>query len=204
MATPSLCSDLGSLWSDLGQFPSMHTSVCTKRCLSSVTYKIGATSPSRSRYWVSWRGNRGYLNKPINSWTRRWRSLKTSRINAGLPSRSVNKVSWRDNRDNLSKHPGFTWRHWTSFVSWETSAKPPSHAWNRASSARQQEHWREADQLLAEALATLRQVRDRRRIARTLKEIGILKRQQGQFDDALHVLISAGIGLVNEIPLIRL
>lgn len=41
----------------------------------------------------------------------------------------------------------------------------------------------------------LRQVRDRRNVARTLKEIGILKQQQGQFEDALHLLISAGIGL---------
>src|SRR5581483_1817341 len=59
----------------------------------------------------------------------------------------------------------------------------------------QQEDVEEAYQLLTGALATLRQVRDRRNVARILKETGILKRQQGQLEDALQALISAGIGL---------
>jgi tetratricopeptide (TPR) repeat protein/transcriptional regulator with XRE-family HTH domain len=61
--------------------------------------------------------------------------------------------------------------------------------------ARQQGQPDVADQRLTEALGTMRQLRDRRNAAQTLKELGLLAQQRGQMEEALHLLLTAHIGL---------
>ena len=48
---------------------------------------------------------------------------------------------------------------------------------------------------MLEALPALRHTRDRQQVAQTLRELGLLKVQQGQWEPALPALLGAGVGL---------
>jgi tetratricopeptide (TPR) repeat protein len=61
--------------------------------------------------------------------------------------------------------------------------------------ARDQGRMQDAHQLLSDALATSRQINDRRSVAQELKELSLLMQQQELWEQALHTLLNASVGL---------